>query len=193
MSPEARIKWLTQKETEAFLRAVRRHGEPRDLAAFRLMYWCGLRASEVGLLRRQDLDADSGTLLVRRLKGSVSHSYQLPPDVLKALRTYLASRDDDHDALFLSRNNKPLSRKQLHVLFKKFTARTRIPPDKRHCHVLRHSVAVHMIDSGIDVRRVAYHLGHRSLTSTMVYANVSAKAAADIHEQMQHSDSIARM
>jgi integrase len=48
-----------------------------------------------------------------------------------------------------------------------------LPADRRHFHVLRHSAAVHVLDAGEDIDFARDHLGHRSIQSTMTYAQVS--------------------
>ena len=141
----------------------------RDETVFRISYWFGLRASEVGLLQRDDYDADAGTIFVHRLKGSLSHSYQLPPELDRLLDSYVGTRDDDHPALFLSRNGNGISRKQLAVLMKKYGGKAKLPPEKCNFHVLRHSIGLHLVWSGISPERVGYHLGHSSFQSIRPY------------------------
>jgi len=63
---------------------------PRDRAVFLLAYRHGLRASEVGLLRTDDIDFRALRIMLHRVKGSHSGAHPLQPDEVKALRAYLA-------------------------------------------------------------------------------------------------------
>ncbi len=78
------IRFLTLDELGRLLAATR--GSVRDRALFLLAYRHGLRASEVGLLRVEDLDLRTLRLMVHRLKGSHSGAHPLQPDEAKAVR-----------------------------------------------------------------------------------------------------------
>ncbi len=85
------IKFLTQDETRRLFKVIKKL---RDRAIFLTAYRHGLRASEVPLLQRSDLDLKAGRITIQRLKGSLSGVYPLQPDLLKLLRRYLRSRED---------------------------------------------------------------------------------------------------
>ena len=83
--PEQRtIYFLTQDELRRLFKVIR---SKRDKAIFLVAYRHGLRASEIGLLQRADVDAKQGRISIHRLKGSISGMYPLQPDVLKAIRS----------------------------------------------------------------------------------------------------------
>ena len=86
-SPTDTIHFLTLDELGRLLTATR--GSVRDRALFLLAYRHGLRASEVGLLRAEDLDLRTLRLMVHRLKGSHSGAHPLQPDEAKAIRAWL--------------------------------------------------------------------------------------------------------
>ena len=81
------IRFLTLDELGRLLAATRE--SVRDRALFLLAYRHGLRASEVGLLRADDLDLRTLRLTVHRLKGSLSGTHPLQPDEAKAIRAWL--------------------------------------------------------------------------------------------------------
>ena len=81
------IRFLTLDELGRLLAATR--GSVRDRALFLLAYRHGLRASEVGLLRVEDLDLRTLRLMVHRLKGSHSGAHLLQPDEAKAIGAWL--------------------------------------------------------------------------------------------------------
>jgi type 1 fimbriae regulatory protein FimB len=84
------IRFLTLDELGRLFAATRE--SVRDRALFLLAYRHGLRASEVGLLRGEDLDLHALRVTVHRLKGSHSGTHPLQPDEAKALRAWLRAR-----------------------------------------------------------------------------------------------------
>ena len=85
----------------------------RDKAIFLAAYHFILRVSEVGLLRRLDVNLASHRLKVRRLKDGIGGEDEMDPSLTKALKAYLRTRTDDSPILFLSRKGNPIDRKTL--------------------------------------------------------------------------------
>src|SRR5262245_61443378 len=119
------IKFLSLEETARLFKAI--GADKRNRAAFLLAYRHGLRASEVGLLRKDDLDLKSLRLVIHRLKGSHSGTHPLQPDEVRVIKSYLRSRDDASPILFPSRRGTPISRRMLDWLMKGYGASARIP------------------------------------------------------------------
>ncbi len=181
------LSYLTQIEVDKLLAVVGSHSI-RDTAIWTTAYWRGLRASEVGMLLWEDWRQDSNRLFVRRLKGSNSGEYMLSPAEITALRAWSKVRGSTPGPLFPSqRGSGRLSRQRLHNLMKYYCGQCGIVPPKDHFHVLRHSIAVHMADKGMDVAVIQDWLGHRDITSTMVYVRITnvsrARAAQMMYEQ----------
>ena len=84
--PSRTITFLTQEELKRLFSTVK---DKRDRAIFLLAYRHGLRASEIGLLQRTDVDLKQGRITIQRLKGSISGVYPMQPDVIKLLRAYI--------------------------------------------------------------------------------------------------------
>lgn len=101
------IHFLTQDELRKLFKVIR---SKRDKAIFLVAYRHGLRASEIGLLQRADVDVKQGRISIHRLKGSISGVYPMQPDALKAVRSYLRTRADASPYLFLSNRHVPISR-----------------------------------------------------------------------------------
>ncbi|MCH8874957.1 tyrosine-type recombinase/integrase [candidate division KSB1 bacterium] len=105
-----KIKYHTQEDLDRFFAKLYNLSPPRDYALFSLMYYFGLRASEIGLIGLDYLDLKRNRIWVTRLKGGVSAEYPLPRStrLLRRLKTYLNSRGlSDRDVLFLSRLKQP--------------------------------------------------------------------------------------
>jgi integrase len=120
-------------------------------AIFLVAYRHGLRASEIGLLQRVDVDAKQGRISIHRLKGSLSGMYPMQPDVLKAIRSCLRIRADESPYLFLSKRGVPISRYTLHHLMQTYGKTAGLPMEKRKFHCLKHSIATHLLDAGADL------------------------------------------
>lgn len=161
------IKFLTLDETRRLFAVI---SDKRDKALFLLAYRHGLRASEIGLLRVSDLDLRRLRVMLHRLKGSLSGEHPLQADEARALKAWLRSRDADSPVLFPSRRSLPISRQMLDVLMKDYGEEAAIPKDKRHFHVLKHSIATHLLDAGAELRFVQDWLGHSNIQNTVIYA-----------------------
>ncbi len=160
------IKFLTLDETRRLFACI---SDKRDKAIFLLAYRHGLRASEIGLLRVSDLDLKRLRVMLHRLKGSLSGEHPLQTDEARALKAWLKSRDTDSPILFPSRRSLPISRQMLDVLMKNYGAEAAIPKDKRHFHVLKHSIATHLLDAGAELRFLQDWLGHSNIQNTVIY------------------------
>jgi site-specific recombinase XerD len=168
----ASINFLTQDEMRRLLSAI---DSKRDYAIMLLAYRHGLRASEVGMLRRDDFDQKQYRLRIHRLKNSLAGIHPLQPDEVKALKAYVKERASSAPSLFLSRNNTPISRRRLDELIKHYGERADIPESKRHFHALKHSIATHLLDAGADLRFVQDWIGHASIGNTVIYAQLTSR------------------
>jgi integrase len=179
------IRYLSVEECRRFLAAAKK-GSKRDYALLLLAYRHGLRASEVGLLRREHVDFGANRLRITRLKRSLGGDHPLAPDEAQAIRSYLRTRKDALPYLFLSRNRRPISRYALDDLVKGYGATAKVPEDRRHFHALKHSIAMHLIAAGGDVLVVRDWLGHRSIQNTLVYAQLlSPRRDAEVARLLQ--------
>ena len=178
--------FLTPEETLAVLKAARGRST-RDWAMILLAYRHGLRASEVCGLKLTDIDLKAGSISVRRLKGSLQTVQPLYPhrgqpllDEMVALRVWFRERPSDgSDYLFTSQKGGRLDRTQFFRVFQAVAGTAGISSDKRHPHVLKHSLASHLVAGNVNLALVRQALGHRSITSTMQYVGTSDGQAAE--------------
>jgi integrase len=178
--------YLTPEEVLAVLKAA--HGRSvRDWGMILLAYRHGLRASEVCGLKLGDVDLKAGSISIRRLKGSLSqvqplyqHRGQPLLDEMAALRAWLKARPaDGSDFLFTSQKGGKLDRTQFFRIFRACAEAAGLPPEKRHPHVLKHSLASHLVAGNVNLALIRQALGHRSITSTMQYVGTSDGQAAE--------------
>src|ERR671936_449563 len=128
-----KMQFLTQEELKRLFAVIT---DKRDKALYVLAYRHGLRATEVGLLQRTDVDLKQGRITIHRLKGSLSGIYPLQPDVIKLLRSYLRSRTDSLPYLFISNRGVPIDRRTLWCAMQVYGDKAGIPPEKRKFHAL---------------------------------------------------------
>jgi site-specific recombinase XerD len=173
-SPTDTIRFLTLEELARLFAVVR--VSPRNRALFLTAYRHGLRASEVGLLRTDDIDFRALRIMVHRLKGSHSGAHPMQPDEAKALRAYLRGQLSPRSPiLFPSNRGDPIARRTLDYLMKRYGAAANVPPAKRHFHCLKHSIATHLLEAGADLRFVQDWLGHSNIQNTVVYTFLTAR------------------
>jgi type 1 fimbriae regulatory protein FimE len=178
--------YLSPEEVLAVLKAARGRSV-RDWAMVLLAYRHGMRASEVCDLKLADIDLKAGSISIRRLKGSLSqvqplyqHRGQPLLDEIAALRAWLKARPaDGSDFLFTSQKGGRLDRTQLFRIFRACAESAGLPPEKRHPHVLKHSLASHLVAGNVNLALIRQVLGHRSITSTMQYVGTSDGQAAE--------------
>jgi integrase len=173
-SSTAKLLYLTKGEVERFFAAIPRNNL-RDLLLFELMYWLGLRRREATMIRVTD-DLLHGIVWIERVKHGDSHKHRLRRKTLGLLRRYLRGRaDGDNPYLFPSRQSPgaPISASTVYYLFRRYAEAADLPADRRHPHVLRHSIAVHWMNTRFDIADVMKHLGHKDIKSTQRYAAVT--------------------
>jgi site-specific recombinase XerD len=171
--PTETIRFLTLDETARLFRVIGPHR--RDRALFLVAYRHGLRASEVGLLRVEDIDLKTMRIMVHRLKGSHSGMHPLQADEAKALKALLREREVPSPVLFSSNRGDPIARRTLDWLMKKYGEVADLPTAKRHFHCLKHSIATHLLEAGADLRFVQDWLGHSNIQNTVVYTYLTAR------------------
>lgn len=167
----------------------------RNLAIFLVAEYCGLRASEVGLIEITDFNVKDHSIFCRRLKGSVSNVLKIVDErVFYELEKYYQERirtPFTSNYLFPSKSGRPINRKTLDILMKFYCSFTTISQDKWHFHTLKHTRAMELIAiPHIDVRDVQWWLGHKYISNTMIYLNYSIEAQKGLYDKISNSKSI---
>jgi integrase/recombinase XerD len=146
--------------------------------AILLLFATGMRVSELAALRIGDLDLATGTIRILG-KGSRERQVFLPDDeVSAAIAGYLRderSRATGDERLLVNHRGRPATaeclRTRITALGRAAQMARRITP-----HMLRHSAATLLLESGVDMRFVQRLLGHRSISTTELYTYVSDRA-----------------
>jgi integrase/recombinase XerC len=181
---------LDQKQVEQLLAAPESSGRlgKRDRAILETFYSTGLRVSELVGTNLNDLDFDSGTVIVRG-KGKRERIAVLGSTAIAAIRQWLdvrgqvgASTRLDRSAVFLNHLGGRISTRSVGRLLDRHLKAAGIKGEASP-HTMRHSFATHMLDRGADIRSVQELLGHRSLSTTQIYTHVSSQRMREVYEK----------
>ena len=181
-------RFLSLEEVTALLDSAAgdRISDMRDLAMWEMLYSSGLRVSELSGLSVGDWDPE-GRLVRVHGKGNKTRLVPLGERASQRLEKYLRAsgrwppaRDDS--PIFLNRDGGRLSvrgvQQRLEKRLQECGLDTRISP-----HVLRHTFATHLLDSGADLRAIQEMLGHESLQTTQRYTHVTLDRLLQIYDR----------
>lgn len=170
--PPRAIAWPV---VQALLRSIDRASRSgwRDYAILHLLAHYGLRPCEVVALRLDSVDWRAKTLAVEQRKTKTALVLPLAKKTLSVLRHYLAhGRPASAEPELFLRARCPagaLQRYAVGDIFDKRAAESGLPLDGYSAYCLRHSFAMRLLNRGVGVKAIGDVLGHRSLTSTLVY------------------------
>ena len=175
------VNFLSRNEIEVLLAAPDQTtwAGRRDRTLLLVATQTGLRVSELIGLRCQDVNVGTGAYIHCTGKGRKERCTPLRKESLAALRLWLRERKGNPaDILFPSARGQPLSRDGVQYLLAKHiaTARTRCPSLKSKRvspHVLRHSLAMDLLQHGVDRTVISLWLGHESIESTQPYLHAN--------------------
>ncbi|MFQ5528298.1 MAG: tyrosine-type recombinase/integrase [Thermoanaerobaculia bacterium] len=181
-SRSRQIEYLEFEEMDSVLSGIDRsssHGR-RDYVLLAVMFNTGARVQELLDLRARDLQLSKPFQVRLFGKGRKERFCPLWPQTARLVRRFCAEKQLDlqSDApIFLNYRGEPLTRFGVrHILAKHLDrAKTTTPTltkKKLHPHSVRHSTAVHLLKSGVDLCTISHWLGHASINTTNKYAKV---------------------
>jgi site-specific recombinase XerD len=166
----------------------------RDRAIIAIFYGCGLRRSEGKQLNITDIDLQRRLLFVRKGKGNKQRYVPIAAKHLTDIKDYLQEGREwflynhadsynhaangkpyekkeaaDDTAFFISQNGNRMNEFYQRLQQMKLRAEITKPVT---LHGLRHSIATHLLQSGMDIEEIAKFLGHASLASTQIYTHI---------------------
>jgi len=153
----------------------------RDRAILTIFYGCGLRRNEGYHLDLSDINFDKKILHVR--KGKANKERLVPFNKINSdyLQEYIYDsrtilvNDKRNNALFISQKGKRMHAQSMAIRLKLLQQRTDdigLQDKNVRLHVLRHSIATHLLQNGMSLERISKFLGHNSLESTQVYTHL---------------------
>jgi site-specific recombinase XerD len=135
-------------------------------------YAAGLRISEVVHLRPTDIDSRRMVIRVEQGKGQKDRYVMLSPKLLALLRTWWRVERPTTWLFPGDRPGQAISKDAVEYASQTARRRCRIPKPITP-HSLRHAFAVHLLETGTDVRTIQLLLGHRSLATTARYLHIA--------------------
>lgn len=182
---------LTRDEVALMLAALpQKHPRDiRDQAILELLYSAGLRRAELLALKLYDVDLAVGTIKIEHGKGNKKRVLPLVESARGALTRYVKeargklTKAASQQLLFVStRSGGPLDGNDIKRIVAKAAKRAgvkkRVTP-----HILRHSLATHLLASNADIRHIQKLLGHSKLSTTEIYTQVEVSDLANVLER----------
>lgn len=180
---------LSQPDTTSYLGF-------RDRCIMELLYSSGLRISELAGLNRRDLDAPNQFLRVMG-KGKKERLIPITASACKWIGEYLdhPEREEDgkqhlaqvdKEAIFLNKWGKRITVRSLDRNFAKYLVASGLPSSVTP-HTIRHTIATHWLENGMDLKTIQVLLGHSSLVTTTIYTKVSGRLKREVYDKAHPS------
>lgn len=162
----------------------------RDRAMLGIFYGCGLRRNEGYHLNIGDINFDRGIVRVRKGKNYKErlvpfnktnsnylqeYIYDWRPLLIKTPFSATGRCAGGEDALFISQRGTRMDTQSMALRLKILQQRTDdtvLQQKNVRLHILRHSIATHLLQNGMEIEKIARFLGHSSLESTQIYTHL---------------------
>jgi len=188
-APRALVTYLEKSEMDALLATpdMTTTQGCRDHALLLFLYNAGARADEAAQVQIGDLtlpqisDRDPASVLIRG-KGNKSRRCPLWAQTIRELAPLVQGRGPS-EHVFLNRCGRPITRFGIYALVERSVGRAvpqapSLAAKQVSPHTIRHTTATHLLRSGVDINTIRAWLGHVSLTTTNVYAEVDLEMKA---------------
>lgn len=164
----------------------------RDRSMLELFYSSGLRLSELVGLNREDVDTKNHWLRIRG-KGKKERSIPITRNACKWMKDYLLhplrmqdteqhKAQKDAKAIYLNKWGKRITARSVDRLFAKYLKLAAFP-GRITPHTIRHTIATHWLEKGMDLKTIQVLLGHENLSTTTIYTKVSSKLKRDVYKK----------
>ncbi|NGX38534.1 MAG: Tyrosine recombinase XerC [Chlamydiae bacterium] len=168
----------------------------RDRCIMELLYSSGLRISELASLNRRDLDGQNRILRVQG-KGKKERVLPITESAAKWVHEYLdhPERENggrkhqpqvDKEAIFLNKWGKRITMRSLDRNFSKYLLASGLSSNVTP-HTIRHTIATHWLENGMDLKTIQVLLGHSSLVTTTIYTRVSTRLKREVYDKSHPS------
>ena len=172
-------------ETKAKQEAI----SQRDRAMLSIYYGCGLRKSEGTSLTISDILTERKLIHVRKGKGSKERYVPVTENNLKHITEYLQNGrnlllagnesarllSEVEASFFINQYGQPCSDQALSARLDRLVKNSNnsvLQAKKPSLHTLRHSIATHLLQQGMEIEMIQKFLGHSSLESTQIYTHI---------------------
>jgi integrase/recombinase XerD len=190
---KALIPYLDKPEMDALLSAPdRQTGQGRrDHALLLFLYNSGARAQEAAQLLICELDLAGCSVKIRG-KGGKERQCPLWASTIEELKPLIANRSTTA-CVFLNRCGHPITRFGIHALVERYVRKVQVKMPSLAAkrvspHSIRHTTATHLLRAGVDINTVRAWLGHVSLDTTNIYAEIDLEMKAKALAKCEVSD-----
>jgi integrase/recombinase XerC len=157
--------------------------ETRDLAIIELMYSSGLRVAEAAAVNLGDFEENMDFLRILG-KGAKTRLVPVGRFAKQALQNWILEREKielTSDALFINQKGGRITTRSIQLRLKRLALKQGLP--HIYPHMLRHSFATHILESGGDLRTIQELLGHSSLSTTQIYTKLDYQHLVKIYDE----------
>jgi integrase/recombinase XerD len=161
-------------------------------AILSLFYGCGLRGMEVVTVGEYDIKYNDNILIVQNGKGNKRRTVPLSPKVKQDLENYYTIErpqyiiNPQEHTFLLNIKGKPMRKYTCRKILLELIQRTgneHIKQKNIRPHHLRHSIATHLLEQGVQLEKVRDFLGHSQLDTTEMYTRVNQKQLKTLMNQ----------
>jgi integrase/recombinase XerD len=182
--PKSQAKALTLEQIELLFKSCDATllGK-RNTAMLALYYGCGLRRKEGVMLNVEDVDLERSELFIRQSKTRRQRHVPMNEKTQKLIEDYLFNarelmlpENKTETGFLISERGKRLSASAVDYSLKRIAKSTKdqaLVKQLTGLHMLRHSIATHLLNAGLKLENIALFLGHTSLDSTQIYTHLS--------------------
>ena len=162
---------LTKQEVTDLLKAL---NNKKSKLMISLIYACGFRVSELVNLKTQNLNIEEMIGHIRQGKGRKDRIFNIPEFLIKDLEKQInQQKQNNQEFLFSGRSStNQISSRNIQKIVQLASKKADINKEV-HPHTLRHSFATHLLENGIDIRKIQVLLGHASISTTELYTHLS--------------------
>lgn len=186
--PYKPIVYLTDNEVQALLESINRESLQgiRDYAIFLLLYNSGARVQELCDLKIENVRFERPFMVTLTGKGQKKRDVPLWQGTIEAIKKYLENYPtrDPGNHIFIGKRAESLSRFAVRYLVQSYVAKARkkcqsLQKKEIGPHTFRHTTAMHLLESGVDIAVIKEWLGHADLNTTHGYVELNMKMKED--------------
>jgi site-specific recombinase XerD len=177
-------KVIAKQDVERLLKNIRNRKHRMVLST---IYGLGLRRSELINLQLKDIDFNRNAILIFNSKGKKDRIVPFPAKLKKQMLEYISEYEPEKYLVEGREKGEKYSDTTIGKIFKKYADNV-LKSNTFTPHSLRHSLATHLLDSGVDIRYIQELLGHKSSRTTEIYTHVSMRSLKEIRNPLDDFD-----
>jgi integrase/recombinase XerD len=162
---------LSKQETQQLISAT---PTKKSKLMLNMIYACGFRVSELINLKLEDINLETKEGYVRSGKGRKDRFFNIPLTLEKDLQQQINLQQENNQEYLFTGPKGKLTDRNIQKITRTSAKKANINK-KTSPHTLRHSFATHLLEAGVDIRKIQELLGHADLSTTQIYTHVSVE------------------